>query len=205
VGHVAERAQQARESARVDPFSPWSDTRSFRVNGPHAEVLRLAVGERELEATLTFEAQDIAISWLGQTARVHGEQLTRERLSFVADGERVLASYVSKSSAHGPIVYVALEGACLEAAFGKAHAFEQELGLADGAIRSPLPGRILSVFVSVGSEVKRGDALVSLEAMKMEHTLRASADGVVRELRVAAKDQVTEGSTLLVLEGRAPA
>jgi biotin carboxyl carrier protein len=61
------------------------------------------------------------------------------------------------------------------------------------------------VFVSVGSEVKRGDALISLEAMKMEHTLRASADGVVRELRVAARDQVTEGSTLLVLEGRASA
>jgi 3-methylcrotonyl-CoA carboxylase alpha subunit len=202
VGHITERAQRARAATNVDAFSPWSDARSFRINQPHAENLRLHVGERDIEANLVFSGAEVAISCLLQTTRVQSEQLRAQQLSFLADGVRVAASYVSRQQAHGPVVYVTHEGACLEASFGQAHAFDQELGLADGAIRSPLPGRILSVFVSVGSEVKRGDALISLEAMKMEHTLRASADGVVRELRVAARDQVTEGSTLLVLEGR---
>jgi 3-methylcrotonyl-CoA carboxylase alpha subunit len=205
VGHVAERAQAAERVRGADAFSPWSDTRSFRLNGPHAEVVRMSVAEREIEAKLLFRGPELVISYLGHSACVRGERLERERLSFWADGARVATSYVSRERAHGSIVYVAHQGACLEASFGQVHAFAQELSLADGAVRSPLPGRILSVFVREGSAVKRGDALISLEAMKMEHTLSASANGVVREVRVAPRDQVSEGSTLLVLEGQIPA
>jgi len=195
VGHVCERAQEAAE-----PSSPWSDTRSFRVNGPHAETLRLVLGERELEARLEFQGEELVLGVLDVVTRVREARLAAAELTFLADGARLRASYVSRAHAHGLRAFVTHQGACLELGFGSAHAFDEEAGATDGAIRSPLPGRILTVFVALGSEVKRGDALVSLEAMKMEHTLRASADGVVRELRVAARDHVTEGSTLLVLE-----
>jgi 3-methylcrotonyl-CoA carboxylase alpha subunit len=197
VGHVCERALQA---TRHEPVSPWADTRCFRVNAPHAETLRLALGERELEAKLEFQGEELTVNVLDRTTRVREARLLLAELTFMADGARVKASYVGKPHAHGRRAYVTYEGACLELGFGSVHAIDEELGATDGAIRSPLPGRILTVFVQVGSEVKRGDALISLEAMKMEHTLRASAHGVVRELRVAARDQVTEGSTLLVLE-----
>ena len=53
--------------------------------------------------------------------------------------------------------------------------------------------------VTRGQSVAKGDALISLEAMKMEHTLRANVAGVVSELNVEAQQQVVEGSTLLVL------
>jgi 3-methylcrotonyl-CoA carboxylase alpha subunit len=68
---------------------------------------------------------------------------------------------------------------------------------ADGAMLSPMPGRIVSVATKDGDAVKRGQRLVVLEAMKMEHAITAPFDGIVSELAVHEGDQVTEG-TLLV-------
>jgi 3-methylcrotonyl-CoA carboxylase alpha subunit len=72
--------------------------------------------------------------------------------------------------------------------------------LLDGAVLTPMPGRIVSVAVTEGEAVTAGQALVVLEAMKMEHALTAPAAGRVKELRVAAGDQVTEGIVAVRLE-----
>ncbi len=68
---------------------------------------------------------------------------------------------------------------------------------ADGAMLSPMPGRIVSVASEAGSAVKRGQRLVVLEAMKMEHAIAAPFDGIVSELPVSEGDQVMEGSLLV--------
>ncbi len=70
----------------------------------------------------------------------------------------------------------------------------------DGAILSPMPGKIVSVSAKAGDKVARGAPLVTLEAMKMEHALTAPFDGVVAELKVGQGDQVTEGALLVKLE-----
>jgi len=67
----------------------------------------------------------------------------------------------------------------------------------DGAIVSPMPGKIIAVEVAEGQKVAKGDRLVTLEAMKMEHSLVAPFDGIVAELNATAGGQVSEG-TLLV-------
>jgi len=72
--------------------------------------------------------------------------------------------------------------------------------LLDGAVLTPMPGRIVSVAVAEGDTVTAGQALVVLEAMKMEHALVAPAEGRVKELRVAVGDQVTEGTLAVRLE-----
>ncbi|MFV0291788.1 MAG: biotin carboxylase N-terminal domain-containing protein [Paracoccus sp. (in: a-proteobacteria)] len=64
---------------------------------------------------------------------------------------------------------------------------------------SPMPGLIRDVFVSPGKEVMAGDALVVLEAMKMEHTLRAARDGLVAEVLASPGDQVEAGAALICL------
>ena len=69
----------------------------------------------------------------------------------------------------------------------------------DGAIRAPMPGKIVAVSVKVGDTVKRGQALVTLEAMKMEHTLTAPFDGKIGEVSVAVGQQVSEGAGLVVV------
>jgi acetyl/propionyl-CoA carboxylase alpha subunit len=68
-----------------------------------------------------------------------------------------------------------------------------------GSIVSPMPGKVISVKVKAGDTVTKGQALLILEAMKMEHTLTAPRDGVVGELLYAVGDQVAEGGELLRL------
>ena len=68
-----------------------------------------------------------------------------------------------------------------------------------GRLTAPMPGKVVSFAVQAGDAVKKGQALAVMEAMKMEHTIAAPADGVVAELLYAPGDQVTEGAELLRL------
>ncbi len=61
-------------------------------------------------------------------------------------------------------------------------------------------GRVLELRVADGDEVKAGQSLAVIEAMKMEHTLRAPFAGVVKRVRVAAGAQVVEGAQIMVIE-----
>jgi propionyl-CoA carboxylase alpha chain len=68
-----------------------------------------------------------------------------------------------------------------------------------GSLLAPMPGTVIRVGVQPGDEVKQGQPLLWLEAMKMEHTISAPADGVVSELLVAAGQQVEVGAVLAVV------
>ena len=72
----------------------------------------------------------------------------------------------------------------------------------DGAVRSPMPGKIAAVHVAVGDTVARGEALVTLEAMKMEHALAAPFDGVIAEVAATLGEQVNEGVMLARVEAQ---
>jgi 3-methylcrotonyl-CoA carboxylase alpha subunit len=66
----------------------------------------------------------------------------------------------------------------------------------DDLIVSPMPGRVIAILAGTGEAVVKGQALILLEAMKMEHPLTASFDGVVEEMNAQAGDQVAEGAQL---------
>jgi 3-methylcrotonyl-CoA carboxylase alpha subunit len=66
----------------------------------------------------------------------------------------------------------------------------------DGAILSPMPGRIIAVAVEAGQSVAKGQALLTLEAMKMEHSLVAPFEGIVGELNAETGGQVSEGALM---------
>ena len=68
-----------------------------------------------------------------------------------------------------------------------------------GRLTAPMPGKVVSFAVTSGDKVTKGQALAVMEAMKMEHTITAPADGVVQELLYAPGDQVAEGAELLKL------
>jgi biotin carboxyl carrier protein len=69
-----------------------------------------------------------------------------------------------------------------------------------GSLVAPMPGGVVLVGVAVGDHVDAGTVLVTLEAMKMEHVVRAPAAGTVREVRVAVGDQVDTGDVLVVID-----
>lgn len=72
-------------------------------------------------------------------------------------------------------------------------------GSGAGAVKSPLPGIIIDVLVNVGDEVKKGQTVVMLEAMKMENAIQAPQDGKVSAISVNKGDSVLEGVTLLTI------
>jgi 3-methylcrotonyl-CoA carboxylase alpha subunit len=73
-------------------------------------------------------------------------------------------------------------------------------GAGDGAIVSPMPGKIIALEVGAGDTVTKGQKLLTLEAMKMEHSLTAPFDGKVAELNAEAGAQVSEGALLVRIE-----
>lgn len=64
-------------------------------------------------------------------------------------------------------------------------------------VAAPMPGKVFAVLVKVGDRVKKGQPLIGLEAMKMEHTLNSPCDGVVQSIPHPVGDQVTEGTELI--------
>jgi 3-methylcrotonyl-CoA carboxylase alpha subunit len=89
--------------------------------------------------------------------------------------------------------------------------FERMLGArsrgataADGGLEAPMPGVVTRVLVAAGEVVKRGQPLVAVEAMKMEHVVRAPRDGRVRSLRVQQGELVQGGAELIDLDDATP-
>ena len=72
-------------------------------------------------------------------------------------------------------------------------------GGAGQAIKTPLPGKVTHVAVAVGDQVKRGDTVVVIEAMKMENEFKATAPGTVTEIRVRPGQSVNVGDVLVLI------
>ena len=66
-------------------------------------------------------------------------------------------------------------------------------------VTAPMPGKVLDVKVAVGAQVKNGDLVLLLEAMKMENEIFATSDGTVADVRVRGGDSVNTGDVLIVL------
>ena len=70
----------------------------------------------------------------------------------------------------------------------------------EGGLVAPMPGKVIEVKVKKGDKVKAGDTLIIIEAMKMEHSIKATENGKVTKLMVSLNQQVDNGATLLVLD-----
>ena len=71
---------------------------------------------------------------------------------------------------------------------------------ASGKLTAPMPGKVIAIHVTPGMQVKVGDPLLVVEAMKMEHTITAPFDGEVFEINYAQGEQVSEGDQLIIFK-----
>ena len=138
----------------------------------HDGALELTVGDVSGPLVFAKSAQGIDIQFVGQ--RLTATVYTQGEVDHVF-------------TARGATQITAID---LLAHAGESHA-------EGGRLSAPMPGKILSFSVKAGDKVTKGQPLAVMEAMKMEHTIAAPADGVVEELLYAPGDQVTEGSELL--------
>jgi 3-methylcrotonyl-CoA carboxylase alpha subunit len=102
--------------------------------------------------------------------------------------------YVNSAAAH---VFAAQGATKIVAIDRLAHAGDTHAE--GGRLTAPMPGKVVSFAVQAGDKVSKGQPLAVMEAMKMEHTIAAPADGTIEELLYAPGDQVTEGAALLKL------
>ncbi len=151
-----------------------------------------AVGDAAVELDYRATDEGIAFAIGGKTTQVSSHELDGDRLWFVEHGGHRRGARVTRSGAR---IFVLADGALttlVEASRFPDHA-EQVVA---GGLVAPMPGKVVKVLVTPGQEVAAGAAIVVLEAMKMEHTVRAAEAGVVGELHVAAGDQVDSGTLL---------
>ncbi len=187
-------SEAARRDAR-DPHSPWQAQDGWRLGVAAARALTLehrgaqrSVAVQGAGEQWTVHMDGNALQGSGRLAgdalRVQiGEQL--HRATVIRDGNELYlfgSEGVQRFTLHDPVS-------------------EADQSVADaGSLVAPMPGRIVATLVAPGTAVKRGAPLLVLEAMKMEHTLQAPADGTVQGYRVKAGDQVGDGAVLVDFE-----
>ncbi len=176
---------------RRDPLAP-AGWRNVRFSD---ELVVYKHGDRDLELgyRITGSAVEIAIG--GKTTRIARYGVEGDRVWFVEHDTHRRKVRVARSGAH---VYVSSEGLSI-ALVEQPRFVEHTARVVEGGLVAPMPGKVVKVLASVGQEVAAGAALVVLEAMKMEHTVRAATAGTVRALHVELGEQVDTDRLLAVV------
>jgi len=157
-------------------------------------------------AALALIAAPTGAAWTDLTGfRANGP--AQRRVAVSVGGSVHLAETSAKSGGHVASVagrdILFLKGEAWSIGPGRVDGAGGGGGASDGAILSPMPGKVISVDVADGQLVVRGQKLLTLEAMKMEHGMVAPFDGKVAALSVAAGSQVAEGAVLVRIEADA--
>ncbi|MCE1236784.1 MAG: acetyl/propionyl/methylcrotonyl-CoA carboxylase subunit alpha [Hyphomicrobiales bacterium] len=193
-------ASEMRDAPRAaaDPFSPFASAGPFALNAAARRIIVLHDGAAEREVVFETRrgetrvlvdgsATPVACALDGDAARVRVGD-ARFAVRFSLDGDRIaLASPLGRARLTE-----------IDPREGAAHHHHH----AD-RLTAPMPGSVVQVLVEAGATVEAGAALVVVEAMKMEHVVRAPHDGVVETIRVAVGDVVAEGYELAVMAAEA--
>ncbi|WP_295853389.1 acetyl/propionyl/methylcrotonyl-CoA carboxylase subunit alpha [uncultured Xylophilus sp.] len=185
------------ETAAERPGDPFGQRDGWRSHGPMERRFDFEFRGQPAEALLRRERDGTRV------LAIAGEEAP---LAWTAqpDGALDLRFCNRRSTvrlyAKGPVAHVhTAQGATQIVAIDRlAHAGDTQAE--GGRLTAPMPGKVVSFAVQAGDTVTKGQALAVMEAMKMEHTIAAPADGTVAELLYAPGDQVGEGAELLRLD-----
>jgi 3-methylcrotonyl-CoA carboxylase alpha subunit len=176
--------------------SPWDVADGFRIAQPPVVRVPLLLGERRLDAEV------VEFSLAGGTVRVDGKTF---RLSFGDRFHPMLQWHESGGESADVLVKphaidVWRRGEKLTFTVNDGSQFESSTAAHAGSLTTPLPGVVVSVAVQEGDVVAAGQTLLVIEAMKMEHAIKAPRAGTVKSLKHKAGDRVREGSTLAEID-----
>ncbi|WP_165666741.1 acetyl/propionyl/methylcrotonyl-CoA carboxylase subunit alpha [Metapseudomonas otitidis] len=186
VWQLAAEAFRQGDAARVrsdDPHSPWSGNSGWRAGLPRETDLHLACGEERQVVRLRGRADS--------PIRLEGERLALE-----LDGVRRTLLAIRR----GETLYLEWDGTLHTITRVDPIAEAEASHSHQGGLTAPMNGSIVRVLVEAGQAVEAGTALVVLEAMKMEHSIRAPHAGVVKALYCSEGELVAEGTALVELE-----
>ena len=186
----------------ANPADPWAQARGWRMNSAYRRVLSFAdefSGDKGYQVGLTYDAHGWEIDAGGE----------RQPLTLVRHEGAGLTIRLGETSLHGNVrrdgdlFHVFTGGRHYTLSYNDPMAHAGELEAAGGRLTAPMPGKVVAVLASSGKEVKKGEPLVIMEAMKMEHTISAPSDGLVEEVLYQVGDQVADGAPLLAFKAAA--
>jgi len=199
---LIETEKKASSGASANAADPWGQAQGWRLNGDYRRVL--SFGD-EYAAGLPSGAYQVGVVY-----HPHGWELEVDGVKqpLVVSGHEgaTLSVRLGEQSMHGAVrrdgdlFHVFSNGQHHTLSYNDPMAHAGETEAAGGRLTAPMPGKVVAVLVEAGQEVKKGDPLVIMEAMKMEHTIAAPSDGLVEEVLYAVGDQVSDGAPLLAFK-----
>jgi len=199
---LAELLREAREARRAaqrddDPTSPWHRRDGWRMNSAAQRMLLLRHGEIGKNIAVAYDSRSgYLMSVDGQATRVDGEMGENGSLRADLGGTRIAATVVASGERRHAFLHGrAYVFACVDPLY---HAGEG--GGAEGGLVAPMPGKVITLIATVGVALSKGAPLLVLEAMKMEHTITAPANGTVKRFCFGVGDQVADGDELVEFE-----
>ncbi|MBC3928637.1 acetyl/propionyl/methylcrotonyl-CoA carboxylase subunit alpha [Undibacterium sp. CY21W] len=175
---------------------PWQSSHGWRMNSLMQRALQFAEEHHQHSVQVTYLAD-------GWTLRTDSSAVEIRLASASGSGGNDLVLKIADRTVSGTVVrdgehfHVFSQGVHTDLHYSDALAHAGETEAEGGRLTAPMPGKIVAVLVAKAQEVKKGDALLIMEAMKMEHTISAPHDGVIDDVLYAIGDQVTEGAQLL--------
>jgi 3-methylcrotonyl-CoA carboxylase alpha subunit len=186
-----------------NPNDPWDLKNGFRLLDEGHDEVRWKEGTRDV-AAIARRRRDGAIGLELPGGALEARVQHREdgRLAIRLGNDTFAATVVRRPTADGVDYVVFADGSSRALRLVDPLDVTQYEAVAsgEGAVRAPLPGKIIDLRVKPGDKVSKGQPLLVLEAMKMEHTLAAPADGTVKTVRYAVGEQVVEGAELVEFE-----
>ena len=173
--------------------SPWTVTNGWRLNGPFVRPLTLTHSGRSAIVTVQYSGSDFLMSIGKSTFKVDGRFEKDGVISASIGSDRLHANVIEN---HGRIYVFHGEKRFVFTHDNPLDVEAEQRGDESGFL-APMPGRVVALSVKPGKQVEKGDALMVLEAMKMECTVYAPAPGRVEEFHFEVGDQVNEGAQLL--------
>jgi 3-methylcrotonyl-CoA carboxylase alpha subunit len=194
LGVLIDQAAAARAAGEdSDRHSPWRRRDFWRLNGDTYRDMTWRDGEAERLVRVHYRAGVYRLDIEGESSLASALRLADGDLALDLDGARVTLAVARQ----GGEVTVAGDDESWRLLYIDPVAPKTAEAAAGGRLTAPMPGKVAQVLAKPGARVKRGQALMVLEAMKMEHTIAAPADGTIDRVNFAPGDLVDEGAELI--------
>lgn len=177
-------------------LSPWASADGFWLGQPNQAItFQYTQHERRFNVGVLVRGSGYMLN-LPNDSQCAAAEIDGESITLTLGTSQIKARVLQ----HGLRRVVLMHGARFEFDAIDPYAPPHEEDQHAGHLTAPMPGSVVSVLVNAGDKVSKGQPLIIMEAMKMEHTIVAPFDGKVEAVYFAAKEQVKEGAELVALE-----
>jgi 3-methylcrotonyl-CoA carboxylase alpha subunit len=205
---MLEQSEHHTNNAEKDCYSPWNETSGWRLNEDNHHIIEFQTTEQSYQVVAHFREPNNSINQ-------PNKNVNHQPFMFEIDNQEYLVSgHLTKNEIHinfngHQFVVASAKNAQLITLFQNSVCYE--LSIKDNSqndlvdeeqanLTAPMPGTIIDVLVSQGDVVEEGQALIVMEAMKMEHTIKAHKKSTVSEVLYQVGDLVDDGAELISFE-----